>query len=161
MIVIIMGVVGTGKTTIGRLLAQQVGWEFADADDYHSNSNIEKIRHGIPLNDDDRSPWLEKLRAQITQWVSQRKNAVLACSALKRSYRDELSIAPDVVFVYLHGSPELIARRLHARHGHFADDHILASQFADLQEPESAIRVEIDQSPAEIVSQIRHKLRRA
>ena len=158
MIVVIMGVVGAGKTTVGRLLAQQLGWKFADADDYHSAANIEKIRSGIPLNDEDRLPWLQKLRAQIAHWISQKHNAVLACSALKCSYRDQLRAGPGVEFVYLHGSGELIAQRLQARHGHFADDHILASQFADLEEPESGLRVSIAQAPDRIVAEIRQKL---
>ena len=159
MIVIVMGVEGAGKTTVGRLLAEQLGWEFADADDYHSKSNIEKIRHGIPLNDEDRRPWLQQLRAQIEQWISQKRNAVLACSALKRSYRDELTVGPEVRFVYLHGSAELIAQRLRARHGHFANENILASQFADLEEPEMGLRVNIAQTPELIAAEIRRKLR--
>ncbi|MGC1373816.1 MAG: gluconokinase [Candidatus Sulfotelmatobacter sp.] len=158
MIVVMMGVVGSGKTTVGRLLAEQLGWQFADADDYHSAASIEKIRHGIPLNDKDRRPWLLHLRALIATWISQRQIAVLACSALKRSYRDELRIGPEVRFVYLQGSAELIARRLHARHGHFADDQILASQLADLEEPESALTVDIAQSPKRIVAEIVQKL---
>lgn len=158
MIVIVMGVVGAGKTTVGRLLAQQLGWEFADADDYHSAANIDKIRHGVPLNDEDRRPWLQQLRAQIAQWISRKQSAVLACSALKRSYRKELKFSLEVRFVFLQGSTELIAQRLHSRHGHFADDQILASQFADLEEPESAITVDISQSPDQIVAEIRQKL---
>lgn len=158
MIVIVMGVVGAGKTTVGRLLARQLGWQFADADDYHSAGNIEKIRQGIPLNDEDRRPWLEKLRAQIAQWISQNQNAVLACSALKRSYRDQLRVGLEVYFVYLEGSAELISRRLRDRHGHFANDLILASQFADLEEPESGIKVNIAHSPEQIVAAIRQNL---
>lgn len=158
MIVVIMGVVGAGKTTVGRLLAQQLGWKFADADDYHSAANIEKIRRGIPLNDEDRLPWLQQLRAQIAHWISQKQSAVLACSALKRSYREELKAGPEVRFAYLQGSAELIAQRLHARHGHFANNQILTSQFADLEEPKSAITVDISHSPEEIVAEIRQKL---
>lgn len=153
-----MGVVGAGKTTVGRLLAEQLGWQFADADDYHPTANIEKIRHGIPLNDEDRCPWLLRLRALIANWISQRQSAVLACSALKRSYREELKAGPEVRFVYLQGSAELIAQRLHARHGHFADDQILASQFADLEEPKSAVSIDIAQSPGRIVAEIVQKL---
>jgi gluconokinase len=158
MIVVVMGVVGAGKTTIGRLLAQQLGWEFADADDFHPPANIEKIRRGIPLTDADRRPWLRRLRQLIASWISQKRNAVLASSALKRSYRDDLHAGPEVRFVYLHGSAVLIARRLRARHGHFADEKILASQFADLEEPVEGIRVEIDQSPEQIVAEIGTKL---
>ncbi len=161
MIVIVMGVVGAGKTTVGRLLAAQLGWEFADADDYHSTDNIEKIRHGVPLDDGDRSPWLGRLRTVIANWSSQGRSGVLACSALKRSYRDELRIGPEVQFVYLHGSAELIEQRLRARQGHFAGDQILASQFADLEEPETAITINIAQPPGQIVAEIREKLRLA
>lgn len=163
MIVIVMGVVGSGKTTVGRLLAEQLGWGFADADDFHSASNVEKIRHGIALDDDDRRPWLESLRAAITQWIAGEHNFVLACSALKRSYRQELEVGPEVRFVYLKGSAQLIAERLRSRHGHFADEKILASQFADLEEPndeepEDAVTVGIAAMPLQIVSEIRDKL---
>jgi len=158
MIVIVMGVVGSGKTTVGQLLAEQLGWGFADADDFHSASNVEKIRRGIALDDDDRRPWLESLRAAINGWIAEKRNFVLACSALKRSYRRELSVGPDVQFVYLKGSAELIAQRLRSRHGHFAGEQILASQFADLEEPEDAVTVEIAMTPQQIVSEIREKL---
>ena len=163
MIIIVMGVAGAGKSTIGRLLAEQLEWQFADGDDYHPQANVEKIRKGIPLNDEDRQPWLQRLRTAITGWQSQGRNAVLACSALKKSYRDELRISDEVRFVYLHGSMELIAQRLHSRTGHFAGDQILASQFADLEEPaneepQSAVRVDISQTPEEIVGEVRKKL---
>jgi gluconokinase len=158
MIVIVMGVVGAGKTTIGKLLAEQLGWEFADADDFHPPSNIEKIRQGIPLTDDDRRPWLARLRAEIANWIAQGRSVVLACSALKRTYRQELEVGREVRFVYLKGNPELIAKRLRSRHGHFADEHILASQFDDLEEPENALTVDISAAPSQIVAEIRQKL---
>jgi gluconokinase len=158
MIVIVMGVVGAGKTTIGRLLAEQLGWTFADADDFHSATNVDKIRHGIPLTDEDRKPWLESLRAAITKWIAEGTNAVLACSALKSSYREQLAVVPDVRFVFLKGDASLIAARLRARHGHFADEKILTSQLADLEEPEGAVVVDISQTPPEIVAEIRRKL---
>jgi gluconokinase len=158
MIVIVMGVVGAGKTTIGRLLAEQLRWNFADADDYHPAANVEKIRRGIALDDDDRRPWLERLRAAITQWITEGRNVVLACSALKRSYRQDLEVGPDVRFVYLKGDASLIATRLRAREGHFAGEQILASQFADLEEPEGAVIAEIDSTPQQIVSGIREQL---
>jgi len=158
MIVIVMGVVGSGKTTVGRLLAAQLGWGFADADDFHSTANVEKIRRGIALDDDDRGPWLENLRAAITQWMAEKRSFVLACSALKRSYRQELSVGPAIRFVYLKGSADLIAERLRSRHGHFAGEQILASQFADLEEPEAAVTVEIAAPPRQIVAEIREKL---
>ena len=158
MIAIVMGVTGSGKTSVGRLLAQQLGWEFADADDFHPSANVEKISHGIPLTDEDRAPWLDRLRIQITNWIVNGQNAVLACSALKRTYRKELSVGPEVRFVYLKGSPELIRKRLQLRRGHFADEKILASQFADLEEPEAAVTVDISQAPEMIVAAIRERL---
>jgi gluconokinase len=158
MIVIVMGVVGAGKTTVGNLLAEQLGWEFADADDFHPLSNVEKIRHGIALNDDDRGPWLEALREAITDWITEGQSVVLACSALKRGYRQELQAGPQVRFVYLKGSAELIAKRLRSRQGHFADEQILASQLADLEEPETALTVDIAATPQQIVAAIREKL---
>lgn len=158
MIALVMGVTGSGKTSVGRLLAQQLGWEFADADDFHPRANVEKMERGIPLNDDDREPWLERLRIQITNWIANGQNGVLACSALKRTYRQELSVGPEVRFVYLKGSPELIAQRLRSRRGHFADEKILAGQFADLQEPETAVTVDISQTPEKIVAEIRERL---
>ena len=158
MVVIVMGVTGAGKTTVGRLLAEESGWEFADADDFHPPENVEKMRQGIPLNDDDRRPWLEHLRNEIARWIATQRNVVLACSALKRSYRQELDVGPQVRFVYLKGSEDLIADRLRSRHGHFAGEQILAGQFADLEEPDNALTIEIASTPQQIVDQIRKKL---
>ena len=154
-----MGVTGAGKTTVGSLLAQQLGWDFADADDFHPQSNVEKIRRGIPLNDDDRRPWLARLRAEIVKYIAAQRDLVLACSALKKEYRKMFAVGPAVKLVYLRGSPELIADRLRARHGHFADEKILAGQFADLEEPDDAMVVDIAGTPQEIVREIREKLR--
>ncbi len=153
-----MGVVGAGKTTVGSLLAQKLGWRFADADDFHPAANVEKIRRGIPLDDSDRAPWLAALRDAILRWNAERQDAVLACSALKRKYRDELSVE-GVRFVYLKGDYHLIEQRLQARRGHFASDSILRSQFEDLEKPDDAITVEINKSPAAIVSEIIAKLK--
>jgi len=162
MIVIVMGVTGAGKSTVGHLLAEQLGWPFADADDFHPPANVEKMRHGIPLTDVDRAPWLQRLRTQIATWIAAGKNVVLACSALKRTYRQALAAVPDVHFVYLKGSAALIAERLRLRHGHFAGQQILAGQFADLEEPEDepehAVTVNIASTPQEIVTGIRQKL---
>ncbi len=158
MIAIVMGVTGSGKTLVGRLLAEQLGWTFADADDFHPRANVEKITRGIALNDVDRGPWLERLRSQITDWIENGRNAVLACSALKRTYRQELSVGPEVRFVYLKGSAELIRQRLRLRRGHFADEKILDGQFADLEEPEGAVVIDISQTPEEIVAEIRERL---
>ena len=153
-----MGVTGSGKTTVGTVLAQQLGWEFADADDFHPPGNVAKMKAGIPLDDADRAPWLASLRQAIGQWIAKRENVVLACSALKKNYRDELAVDREVRFVYLKGSYDLIYQRLKQRHGHFASEKILAGQFADLQEPDNALTVKIDQPVEEIVAEIRRGL---
>ena len=158
MIIVVMGVTGSGKTTIGNLLAARLGWHFADADDFHSAANKEKMHKGIPLTDADRLPWLAAIHDQIAKWLALKQNAVLACSALKRSYRRQIWSGPEVRFVYLKGSYELIAERLRARKGHFADEHILAGQFADLEEPSDAITEDIGASPEEIVDEICRRL---
>jgi gluconokinase len=158
MIVVVMGVTGSGKTTVGSLLAQQLGWEFADADSFHSPANVEKMRLGIPLGDADRAPWLDSLRRAIEQWIAEPKSVVLACSALKKSYRERLFVSSEVRFVYLKGSYDLIYQRLKLRHGHFASEKILAGQFADLEEPDNAVTVEIDQPAEAIVAEIRCRL---
>jgi len=158
MILIVMGVTGAGKTTVGRLLALELKWEFADADDFHPAANVEKMRRGIALLDEDREPWLERLRVAIERWIGEEKNVVLACSALKRSYRQRLDVGSEVRFVYLKGSPKLIAERLRARAGHFAGEAILAGQFADLEEPKDAVTVEIGPVAEQIVSEIRERL---
>ena len=153
-----MGVTGSGKTTVGTLLAARLAWLFADADDFHSAANKEKMHKGIPLTDADRLPWLASMHEQIAKWIAAKQNAVLACSALKRSYRQRLWDGPEAKFVYLRGSYELIAERLRARKGHFADEHILAGQFADLEEPNDALIVEISASPDNIVAEICRRL---
>jgi gluconokinase len=153
-----MGVVGSGKTTVGRLIAGKLGWEFADADDFHSPENIRKISQGIALTDDDRAPWLANLRDSIQRWNAERKNVALACSALKHSYREELR-AGAVQFVYLKGDYDLIDQRLSSRRGHFASDSILKSQFQDLEEPAHALAVPIDQPPEAIADEIITKLK--
>jgi len=153
-----MGVVGAGKTTIGKLLASDLGWQFADADDFHPATNVKKISHGIPLTDEDREPWLDRLRAAILKWIANGQSTVLACSALKRTYRANLQVDPRVRFVYLRGSADLIVQRLRARHGHFAGEAILASQLADLEEPEASLEVDISDTPEHIADQIRKGL---
>ena len=161
MIVIIFGVSGAGKTTVGKLLAGEVGWHFIEADDFHPAANIQKMRTGHPLTDEDRWPWLDCLREQIEQLLSAGKNAVLACSALKRAYRDRLRISDEVKFVFLHGDCALVEKQLRKRHGHFMDANLLKSQFDDLEEPqpgENVLTLELGRMPEEIVSQIEAKL---
>ncbi len=158
MVLVLMGVVGSGKTTVGKLLAHELGWQFADADDFHPPGNIEKIRRGVPLNDCDRAPWLSALHKAVEQWNESQHNIVLACSALKQSYRDHIRAGP-VHFVYLKGSHELIAGRLRSRQGHFASASILASQFTDLEEPDDTLTVPIDQTPEAIAAEIRAQLK--
>jgi gluconokinase len=154
MIILLMGVTGAGKTTIGRLLACQLHWDFVDADQFHSPANVEKMRKGIALTDSDREPWIEAIRQAMLMWIEERKDVVLACSALKRKYRERLQIGPVVTLVYLRGSYDLIFSRLQERHGHFATTTLLASQFADLEEPTDALIVDAAGSPEEIVANI-------
>ena len=152
-----MGPAGSGKTTVGELLALQLGWEFADGDNFHSPANIEKMSRGVPLDDNDRIPWLDAIHAAIEQWSAQRRNVVLACSALKKSYRERLQINSGVKLVYLKGTYDLLRERLHSRKGHYATEQILKSQFADLEEPD-AITMDVARSPEEIVAEVRRQL---
>ena len=158
MIIAVMGPTGSGKTAIGSLLAKRLGWEFVDADDFHSPSNKAKMHQGIPLTDADRLPWLEEIHRHIQQWLAENRNVLLACSALKESYREILWRSCEVKLVYLKGTYALIAGRLHARHGHFTGEQILASQFAALEEPTDAVTVDISASPEEIVDEICRRL---
>jgi gluconokinase len=153
-----MGPAGSGKTTVGELLASQIGWEFADADSFHSPANIEKMAHGVPLNDSDRIPWLNSIRKTMEQWSDQQRNVVLACSALKKSYRERLQINSGVKLVYLKGTYDLLRERLHSRKRHYATEQLLASQFADLEEPTDAVTVDVARTPEEIVAGIRRQL---
>jgi gluconokinase len=154
MIVLVMGVTGSGKTTVGILLAQRLGWDFLDADDFHSAANKAKMHQGIPLTDADRLPWLETMHAKLIELDSEKRNAVLGCSALKQSYRDLLMAGINAKLVYLKGSYEFIADRLRSRKGHFADEHILAGQFADLEEPTNALVIDVAPPPDKIVDEI-------
>src|SRR5262249_15933785 len=150
MIVVLMGVTGSGKTTVGRLLAHGLRWDFYDADGFDPTGNIEKLRRGIPLSDADRKPWLQKL-AHLDDLARDRgENLVLACSALKHTYQDYLRHDLEVVhYVVLDGSPELIRKRLAARTGHFMDPSLLPSQLEILEPPEDAIQVDIAGTPRE------------
>src|SRR5215470_5230272 len=143
MILIVMGVTGSGKTTVGVLLAKRLGWDFLDADDFHSAANKAKMHQGIPLTDADRMPWLDAMHAKLVQLDSEKRNAVLGCSALKQSYRNLLMRDVQAKLIYLKGSYDFIANRLRCRKGHFADEHILAGQFADLEEPTNAIVLDV------------------
>jgi gluconokinase len=158
MIVLIMGVEGAGKTTVGRLLAQRLGWEFADGDDFHPRQNKEKLHKGIPLTDADREPWLEAIHEAMLGWVAEKRNVALACSALKEKYRAALDVGPDMRVVYLKGSYELIAERLRKRTGHFVSPSLLASQFETLEEPADAVVVDASAAPEEIVESIELRL---
>ena len=123
-----MGVAGSGKTTIGKMLASELGWEFVDGDDHHSPQNIEKMRSGIALTDADRLPWLESLRGIVEKHLQKKTSLVLACSALKQSYRQILQVSPEVKLVYLKGSAEILQQRLQSRRGHYMTELMLASQ---------------------------------
>jgi len=154
MVILLMGVSGSGKTTIGRLLAGTLGWEFHDADELHSGANRDKMHRGIPLTDSDRAPWLSSVRALIDDCIARNANAIVACSALKQSYREEI-VTSKVRVVYLKGSPELIAQRLANRSGHFMPASLLPSQIAALEEPRDALTVDISGTPQQIADSIR------
>ena len=162
MVVIIFGVSGAGKTTIGQLLAQELGWRFYEADDFHPRVNIKKMREGVPLTDEERWPWLESLHELVNRCIAAGEDAVLACSALKKAYRRYLRVNADVKLVFLRGDYELIANQLRHRRGHFMNPMLLQSQFADLEEPqpaERAVVIELGRSPRELVREIKRKLR--
>jgi MFS transporter, ACS family, tartrate transporter len=154
MILLIMGVTGSGKSTTGRLVAERLAWVFLEADDFHSPENIAKMRNGIPLTDADRLPWLDAIHAKLVGLHAEGKDIVLACSALKESYRQRLAKNLPVELVYLKGSPVFIAKRLHERHGHFAGTSILAGQFADLEEPREALTLSSELPAEEMVRKI-------
>jgi gluconokinase len=156
-VIIICGVSGAGKTFLGKLLAEELNWQFYDADDFHSQGNIEKMRSGIALTDEDREPWLRRLRELIEQCLAEDANAVLACSALKKKYRDVLRVNDQVRFVFLRGEYATVARQLEGRRGHFMNPQLLRTQFANLEEPqpdERAIVVELGRTPRELLDEI-------
>jgi gluconokinase len=155
MIVIVMGVSGSGKTTVGKLLAASLNWDFGDADDFHPAVNIEKMSRGIALDDADRMPWLLKLQSAIADWLQAKKNVVLACSALKATYRDLLWVdRTQVKLVYLKGDFDLIYQRLQQRQKHYMKPDLLSSQFETLEEPQDAIIIDVSEPPEVIVEQI-------
>jgi gluconokinase len=157
-VVIVMGVSGSGKSTIGTLLAARLQWEFQDGDWFHPSANVEKMHKGVPLTDEDRWPWLHAIAAWIDKARAAGRHGVIACSALKRCYRDiVIGARPDVRLLFLKGNEELIARRIATRHGHFMPASLLRSQFVALEEPgadENPITVSIEPRPDEIVAQI-------
>jgi gluconokinase len=159
MVIILMGVSGAGKTTVGQLLAADLGWPFYEGDDFHPPANIKKMRQGIALTDEDRDPWLARLQCLIRELLRKNQSAVVTCSALKQSYRDRLRDGvQDVCFVYLKGDSDLIRRRLQDRRGHFMNPNLLASQFATLEEPLGVLTIDVVQQPEDIVQHIKRKL---
>ena len=159
MVIILMGVTGSGKTTIGQKLAQALNCPFQDADDHHSVANREKMARGLALTEEDRRPWLETLAGKIREWNKERALTVLACSALKQSYRDLLSKGEVVRWVYLKGDRELVRKRLEGRQGHFADARLLESQFDLLEEPKNAVVVDIGGELDKIVLRLTQELK--
>jgi gluconokinase len=161
MILILMGVMGTGKTTIAKLLVAKTGWIYAEGDDYHPKANVEKMHAGIPLTDEDRAPWLASLHAQIVDWDQQGVNAILTCSALKQQYRDVLVgtlPAGHVRFILLQASRETLEKHLAGRTGHFMSPALLDSQLAILEDPRDALHVSVEGTPEEAVQQILNSL---
>jgi len=158
MIVVVMGVSGSGKTTVAALLAAKLGWRYREGDDLHPGENVEKMRGGTPLTDADRLPWLRKIAEEIDGWRERGEQGVLTCSALKRAYRDIIiGERAGVALAYLKGSHDLIARRMAARHEHFMPTALLESQFATLQEPtsdERPIVMDVGRPPGEIADAI-------
>jgi gluconokinase len=158
MMILLMGVSGSGKTTIGQMLSAQLNWPFVDGDSLHSPANIAKMAAGIPLTDDDRAPWLQSIHAVMEGWRIQQKNGIIASSALKEKYRKVLLTSPETKLVYLRGTYDLIYSRMQHRPGHYMKAEMLQSQFASLEEPKDAIVIDIGSAPEVIVSTIRQQL---
>jgi gluconokinase len=154
MIILLMGVSGVGKTTIGEALALKLHWRFADADNFHSPANVAKMHAGIPLDDDDRAPWLQALHNAIEGWIAKRESVVLACSALRESYRRELVVGPEVKLVFLRADFAVVSEHLAQRQGHFMNPALLQSQFDTLEAPEEAIAVDASQEIPDILADI-------
>ena len=159
MIVVIMGVAGSGKTLIGTQLAQELDWSFVDADDFHPPANVEKMSSGVALTDADREPWLQALRRMLLQASDASRNVVLACSALRAEFRTQLAAGiPDLQYVHLDGPPALFEQRLASRRDHFFSPELLDSQLATLEPPKEALVIDADAPPTTIVEQIKREL---
>ena len=161
MIFVIMGVSGSGKTTIGKAVSNKFGWKYYEGDEYHPVQNIEKMKNGIALNDEDRLPWLLYLRTIIEEAVNRNENIVITCSALKEAYREVLKVNNDVKFVYLKGSYDLIKKRMEERTNHFFKPEMLKSQFEALEEPVEAIKIDITKSTESIIKDVIDKVNAA
>jgi gluconokinase len=159
MIVLVMGTTGAGKTTVGKLLAEKLGWAFLDADDFHPAANIAKMKQEIPLDDADRAPWLAAMHEELVRQNAAGKSCVLACSALKSSYREKVGAGLPMKIVYLKGSYQEMRAHILARHGYFAGEGILAGQFRDLEEPCEVIVEPVSLYPDQIVQSVLGKLK--
>jgi carbohydrate kinase (thermoresistant glucokinase family) len=159
MVLILMGPMGCGKTTIGKMLAERLDWSFYDGDDFHPKKNVEKMRAGIPLTDEDRKLWLEILHGNIQRWLKEEVNTILACSALKQAYRDMLGVDQNTVrTVFLKGSYELLHSRVEERQHPYMDKNLLRSQLDTLEEPRDGLTVDISATPEAVVSTIMNNL---
>jgi carbohydrate kinase (thermoresistant glucokinase family) len=155
MVLILIGPMGCGKTTIGKMLAEKLGWSFYDGDDFHPQENVEKMRVGLPLTDEDRKTWLENLHEHIQLWLMEDRNAILACSALKQAYRDTLGVDRDTVkTVYLKGSYDLLRKRIEEREHPYMNKDLLRSQVEAMEEPKGGLTVDISQTPKIVVETI-------
>lgn len=154
MVIILIGVSGSGKTTIGKLLTKKLNWKFIEGDDFHSKKNKEKMENGIPLTSADRKPWLLSLKKIITKSLEKNENIIIACSALKKAYRKILKINRKVKFVYLKGDFKIIKERIENRKNHFFKVALLESQFNDLEEPKNILNIDIKNDPEFITNKI-------
>ena len=159
MVLLVMGVAGSGKTTVGSVLAKKLDWPFLDADDFHSPANREKMHRGIPLTDEDRLPWLSLIHEELAGRASKGENAVLACSALRQSYREILCTGLEVTIIYLRATAKQLHQHFAARSHHFAGENLVPSQLATLEEPPDALVEDIGRSPEEIVADICSRLK--
>ena len=159
MVLILIGPMGCGKTTIGKTLTEKLGWSFFDGDDFHPKKNVEKMRAGVALTDEDRKLWLKKLHANIQHWLRDKQNSILACSALKQAYRDTLGVDQNTVrTVYLKGSYELLRKRIEGRKHPYMDKNLLRNQLDNLEEPKDGLTVDISTTPEIVVSTIMNHL---